>query len=208
MTMATRGLGDDVFPAVLGAAQSGDQEAFRALFRAHQPHLLRYLRALSGEDADDIAGDTWVNVVRGLRTFSGSEPEFRAWLFTIARRRRSDRAKAQRRRPAAVLVDPLVDPLTAQSQLDSPTNESVEDAVGEIISTEAALRLVRRLPREQAEVVLLRHLAGFDVAQTAEILGKTPGAVRILAHRGLRRLADELGGRRTEMGPVSRGVTR
>jgi RNA polymerase sigma-70 factor (ECF subfamily) len=57
------------------------------------------------------------------------------------------------------------------------------------MGTEEALRLVRALPPEQAEVVVLRAIAGLDVHQVAELVGKTPGAVRVLAHRGLRRLA-------------------
>jgi RNA polymerase sigma-70 factor (ECF subfamily) len=65
--------------------------------------------------------------------------------------------------------------------------------VEELFSTEAALTLIRTLPRDQAEAVLLRHVAGLDVARTAEVLGKRPGAVRVAAHRGLRRLATLLG---------------
>jgi RNA polymerase sigma-70 factor (ECF subfamily) len=51
------------------------------------------------------------------------------------------------------------------------------------------LALVRTLPPDQAEVILLRVVAGMDNTQVAGLLGKTPGAVRVLSHRGLRRLA-------------------
>lgn len=197
-------LGEEAFAVALAGAQVGDEDAFRALFRAYQPRLLRYLRALVGAEAEDVASETWANVIRGLRRFSGGEPDFRAWLFTIARRRRADIAKALHRRPNPVLVDPVESP----DRLDSTAPDTVENAVGEILSTEAAVRLVGRLPREQAEVVLLRHLAGFDVATTADILGKSPGAVRILAHRGLRRLADLVGGAPDPAQRVSGGVTR
>jgi RNA polymerase sigma-70 factor (ECF subfamily) len=50
----------------------------------------------------------------------------------------------------------------------------------------------RTLPRDQAEVVLLRVVAGLDVAQVATITGKRPGTVRVVAHRALRRLARRL----------------
>jgi RNA polymerase sigma-70 factor, ECF subfamily len=53
--------------------------------------------------------------------------------------------------------------------------------------------VIAQLPHDQAEVVLLRVLAGLGVEQVARILGKRPGAVRVLAHRGLRRLAERLG---------------
>jgi RNA polymerase sigma-70 factor (ECF subfamily) len=64
--------------------------------------------------------------------------------------------------------------------------------VEEMFSTEAALELIKTLPRDQAEAVLLRHVAGLDVARAAEVLGKRPGAVRVAAHRGLRRLSGML----------------
>jgi RNA polymerase sigma-70 factor (ECF subfamily) len=62
----------------------------------------------------------------------------------------------------------------------------------ETLSTEAALTLLAGLPQAQAEVVLLRVVVGLDVAQVARIAGKPPGTVRVLVHRGLRRLAKQL----------------
>jgi len=63
----------------------------------------------------------------------------------------------------------------------------------EDISTEAALALIATLPREQAEIVVLRVVVGLDAPQVARVVGKSPGAVRIAAHRGLRTLAARLG---------------
>jgi RNA polymerase sigma-70 factor, ECF subfamily len=71
-------------------------------------------------------------------------------------------------------------------------------------STRAALALIAQLPRDQAEVVALRVLGGLGVAEVARITGKRPGAVRVLAHRGLRRLAKRL----EAAGLAERGVTR
>jgi RNA polymerase sigma-70 factor (ECF subfamily) len=59
----------------------------------------------------------------------------------------------------------------------------------ENLGTERALALVRRLPKQQAEVILLRVVAGLDTEQVASLIGCTQGAVRVAAHRGLRRLA-------------------
>jgi RNA polymerase sigma-70 factor (ECF subfamily) len=70
-------------------------------------------------------------------------------------------------------------------------------------STRAALALVAELPPDQAEVVALRVLGSLEAAEVARILGKRPGAVRVLAHRGLRRLA-----KRMEAAGLVRGVTR
>jgi RNA polymerase sigma-70 factor (ECF subfamily) len=65
----------------------------------------------------------------------------------------------------------------------------VADEYEESEATSAALALVGTLPPDQAEAIVLRVVAELDAAQTARLLGKSPGAVRVLTHRGLRRLA-------------------
>lgn len=172
------------FDRTLRAAQAGDEEAFVRLFRGVQPVLLRYLTALGGPLAEDAAADAWVNVVRGLKDFSGDEAGWRAWVLTIGRARLVDAQRRAARTPIPVDVeDELADRAAA---------DDVLAAAQELVSTEAAVALVRRLPQDQAEAVLLRHLAGLDVATAARVLGKTPAAVRVCTHRGLRRLADLL----------------
>ena len=85
------------FSVTLASAQGGDETAFACLFRDVQPALLRYLRVITPE-AEDVAGETWLQVVKGLPGFRGGEEAFRAWLFTIARHRAVD---AGRSGPAA-----------------------------------------------------------------------------------------------------------
>src|SRR5215207_3538673 len=75
---------------------------------------------------------------------------------------------------------------------ERPGPEDTEAAVLAEDETEAALARIAALPPVQAEVVLLRVLAGFEVADVAEIVGKKPGAVRVLQHRALQRLAEQL----------------
>lgn len=193
------------FDRLLAAARDGDEGSFVELFRSIQPALLRYLTTMSGPAADDIAGDTWMSVVRGLDRFTGDEAGWRAWVFTIAHARLRDAQRRVARAPAAVGVE----------ELDSrPSGVDVAAEVEGMFSTEGALRLVGTLPREQAEAVLLRHVVGLDVPETARVLGKRPGAVRVAAHRGLRRLAEMLdgGGRSADEGGVTetgrRPVTR
>ena len=175
-------LGDD-FPNVLAAARRGDEEAFARLWRDTQPSLLRYLR-VGGPVADDVAADTWVCVIEGLGRFRGDERGFRAWLFTIARRRQADRHRAAARRP----VTPASD--RGLEEVAGPGDPV--DVVAAALGTEAAIRIIAALPPDQAEVVALRVIADLDVRQVARIVGKRPGAVRVLSHRGLRRLAELL----------------
>ena len=64
----------------------------------------------------------------------------------------------------------------------------------ENMATEAAMSLLSRLPQHQAEVIMLRVVAGLDTEVVAEMLGRSPGAVRVAAHRGLKKLATLLSG--------------
>ncbi len=168
------------FGVTLASAQAGDEAAFACIFRDVQPALLRYLRMIA-PDPDDVAGDTWLQVVAGLGRFRGDEQAFRAWLFTIARHRAADAGRIRVRRPAVPL-----DLSDAAQQLTSP---DAADQALEAASTRAAITLIASLPQDQAEIIMLRVVVGLEASDVARIVGKTPGAVRVAAHRGLRRLA-------------------
>ncbi|WP_276328943.1 RNA polymerase sigma factor, partial [Amycolatopsis lexingtonensis] len=73
--------------AALERARHGDEEAFRALYRAVQPGLCRYLRVLVGQDAEDVASEAWLQITRDLASFRGDLDGFRAWTATIGRHR-------------------------------------------------------------------------------------------------------------------------
>jgi Sigma-70 region 2 len=85
------------FASLLAAAQTGSESAFTRLWRDANPALLRYLRVIAPGAEEDIAAETWVRVVRGLRSFRGDEQEWRAWLFTTARHRTIDLARHRSR---------------------------------------------------------------------------------------------------------------
>jgi RNA polymerase sigma-70 factor (ECF subfamily) len=174
----------DDFDALLAGAKRGDEGCFVLLFRSIQPALLRYLGVLGGPLADDVAGETWVSVVKGLDRFCGDEAGWRSWVFTIAHARLRDAQRKLGRVPVPVPDEELH---AEVSRID------VWGEVQEILSTDDALRLIARLPRDQAAAVMLRHVVGLDVAQTAGVLGKRAGAVRVSVHRGLRRLAELVG---------------
>jgi RNA polymerase sigma-70 factor, ECF subfamily len=172
------------FDEALTAAQTGDEAAFAILWRALHPALLRYLRVLAPEAAEDIGSECWLQVMRSLRRFKGDEAGFKAWLFTIARNKVTDWRRHEKRRP----TDPLEDRVADETMAVDDT----EDAVLARIGTEAALRLIAELPPDQAEIIMLRVVAAMDVADVARIVHKSPGAVRVTSHRALRRLRDAL----------------
>lgn len=170
--------------AAVRAARDGDQEAFRLLYREVQPGLLRYLRGLVGEDAEDLASETWLQVARDIRAFRDEGAGFRAWAVTVARHRALDHLRRNQRRPSATLpADVLV-------ELADPLDTA--DEVVRLESTNATVALIATLPRDQAEAVLLRVVVGLDAKTAAQVMGKRPGAVRTAAWRGLRTLAERL----------------
>jgi RNA polymerase sigma-70 factor (ECF subfamily) len=149
-----------------------------------QPRLLRYIRVAAPGAAEDLASETWLGIIRGIGRFRGSEPAFQAWVFTIARHQVFDWRRRAARKPTQDLpVTGLAEPVAP----DDPAADAVEGA-----STRAALALIATLPPDQAEAIALRVVAGLEVHRVAELMGKRPGAVRVLTHRGLRRLAARL----------------
>ena len=164
---------------------AGDDEAFRTVYRALQPPLLRYLTVLVGvADAEDMASEAWSQAFRDLDRFSGGADGFRGWVTTIGRNRALDHLRRNSRRPVS---DQPVEDL-----VDLPDSADVElDTLGRV-NSEAILGLIASLPREQAEAIMLRTVLGFDAPTAARILGKRPGAVRAAAHRGLKQLAKKI----------------
>ncbi len=164
----------------LARARAGDEAGFLELWRSLQPRLLRLLAVLGCDDPDDVASETWLQVVRDLHRFSGGEDDFRRWLFAIGRNRAVDAARARARRPASPVatgLDILAD------------DQHVEDQVLDGLSVQGAVAILARLSPDQAEAVALRVIAGLDTTQVAKILGKSAGAIRVALHRGLKALA-------------------
>jgi RNA polymerase sigma-70 factor, ECF subfamily len=176
-------LGDE-FPPILARAVAGDQKAFEVLWRSTHPRLVRYLRVLCGAQAEDVASEAWLKAIRALDSFDGDEQGFRGWLVVIARNHARDLARFDARRPETLSPDPTPD----HGGLEPDTADVAMDR----LSTRAALSLVASLPPAQAEMVALRVVIGLDVAEVAAIVGRSPGAVRVAVHRGLRTLADTL----------------
>jgi RNA polymerase sigma-70 factor, ECF subfamily len=173
--------------AAVRAARDGNQEAFRVLYREVQPALLRYLRGLVGnnaQDAEDLASETWLQIARDVRSFRDEGTGFRGWAAGIARHRALDHLRRDQRRPVAVL------PVEVLRELPDP-RDTAGTAI-DLAATNATIALIATLPRDQAEAVLLRVVVGLDAEVAARVMGKRAGAVRTAAWRGLRTLATKL----------------
>ncbi len=169
------------FDDLLDRAQGGDPLAFGEIWRDAQPMLLRYLRVLAGGDAEDVASVAWMRVIESLDRFSGTEAGFRRWLVTVARNHYIDQVRSAGSRR----VD-LTDDIESYDHGNADTDPAA--LVAAKMSSQSAIDLIARLPKPQAELITLRVVMGLDVADVAEVTGRTPGAVRVAVHRALRRL--------------------
>lgn len=169
----------------VAAAKAGQEWALVALYRRFHPALLRYLRAHAAGAEEDLASEVWLELARGLANFDGDVDALGRFAFTIARRRAIDHGRKQVRR--------RIDPVIRSDLEELPDRGDPEADVVDRLAGDAAVdRIVALLPKDQAEIVLLRVVAGLSVAEVAEIVGRRPAAVSVLQHRALRRLARHL----------------
>jgi RNA polymerase sigma-70 factor (ECF subfamily) len=145
-------------------------------------------------EAEDATERTFLSALAGLQTFEErARPEdgrdastFRVWLFRIARNVVAERRRRWRRRPEAPL----------DVARDAPDPVDVERAVLDRESALDAWRAVDRLSGDRRRAVILRFVHEMSTAEIAEVLDRSEGAVRVLIHRGLRGVAQDLRARR------------
>lgn len=176
------------FGALLAAARHGDDPAMATLFRTMHPRLIRFLRAQESRAAEDLAGEVWMAVAKGITSFEGDAIAFRAWVFSIARRRVADHRRKGIRQDTHAVDAATLERLPA-------SDDTGQRAVDGLSGQDAAALVTATLPPDQAEVVLLRVLADLGVEEVAEIMGRSANWVRVTQHRALRKLADRLGPR-------------
>jgi RNA polymerase sigma-70 factor (ECF subfamily) len=177
---------DAQFADLVAEARLGDSDAVAAIWRAEYPRLVRVLRGLVGDSAEDVASQTWLEIMGLLSRFEGDERGFRALQFTIARRRAADHRRSMRRKPAEPMAP--IDLATAAPLRGTPDIDLTAAVEGD----EAVALIRAMLPAHQAEIVLLRVVGGLGVDEVARIVGRSPGAVRVQQHRALKRLADRM----------------
>lgn len=162
------------FPVVLGAAQADEPWAYERLYRSLSPTVCGYLRLQGVHDPEDLTSEVFLGAFRAIRSFSGDEAGFRSWVFTIAHRRVTDERRANGHRP-----------LLADAEPPERAGGDVEEEALRRLSAERVRALCAGLAPDQADVLLLRVVSGFTVDVIADVLGKTPGAVKALQRRGL-----------------------
>lgn len=172
--------------ALVRRAQTGDMEAFSALFDRYYDVVFRYVlfRMNDRTLAEDITQETFLRALRRITSVTYQGRDIGAWFVTIARNLIFDHVKSSRYRLESTTAD-MVD-------LSPPTDDGPEQRVLDLTTNEELLRCVKKLNPDQQECIALRFLQGLSVAETAAIMDRNEGAVKALQHRAVRRLAQLL----------------
>jgi RNA polymerase sigma-70 factor (ECF subfamily) len=171
-------------------AKAGDRGALNALLERHLSTVYRYVSVKIGPghpDVDDIVQDTLIGAARSVSGMRGtSKAQVAGWLLAIASHKVADHLRERYRHPQESLEGGVGEKLVDRAQ---PVDEVV-------VARDRAERLrlaLRELTPEQEEVLILRFLLGFGIAEVAEITGRPPGAVKSMQHRALASLLEQLG---------------
>ncbi len=173
-------------PAVEAARR--DLRQFEALYRKYvgQVYSFALYELRDRNAAEDLTAQVFLQALAALPRFgwrAGESGTFRAWLFRIARNAASNERRSRRRHPdgpldvAAFLPGTGADPATVAAERDE---------------LERAWSAVSRLPDDRRRAVILRFVEEMPTSEIATALGRSEGAVRVLLHRALRAVADEL----------------
>ncbi len=209
-------------PDLIARARAGDKDAFARLYTAHRAALLRYVQARvhNRQTAEDLVQEVFVRALRRIDAFAWTGRDIGAWLVTIARNLVYDHAKAGARCEVpvegtelrALVYAGTTDMVAVQGVSRCPSAEDtylwgLPDADSEDI--DAVRGAVLRLNHEQRLVVAARYWCDLPVAEAAELLGKTVGAVKSTQNRAFHTIRREVAAARAERATAGRaGVGR
>lgn len=168
-------------PYLTKQARDGDAAAVRALYEAFVGEIYGYVYNQLGnvQDAEDVTSETFLRLVRGLRDYRG-ESSFRTWLYAIAHNCVRDHWRARGRQDTSPLDDELDEEpiLTRGAPADNPR------------ATELGHAVLALLPPHYRRVLELRIMDERSIQDVADELGLTPGNVKVIQHRAIKKAAD------------------
>ncbi|MBW8881060.1 MAG: sigma-70 family RNA polymerase sigma factor [Asticcacaulis sp.] len=159
------------------AAQAGDAQAYRRLLGAMRPWLLSYFRRrLKGGDSEDLVQMTLLSLHEKRHTYDATAP-FMPWIAAVARHKLIDYVRKHGRHVHVELDEAM----------------GVEDGLQPDLAARDVKVLLDQLPKEQARVIGLHKLNELSVEETASATGKSASAVKVIVHRGLKKLQNLVG---------------
>ena len=181
--------------ALVTLAQQGDGEAFGQIYDKYVDSVYRYLyyRVGSPQLAEDLTSETFVRALRRIDSFRWQGKDIGAWFVTIARNLVADHFKSSRFKLEMSTADILDADHTGSVNHGSVNHGSVARATEEIVLDRLRdaelLGAVKQLRPDQQECIVLRFLQGLSVAETADVMGRSQGAIKQLQLRAVRSLA-------------------
>lgn len=169
---------------VLAAAQEGAEWAWELLIRDLSAPLVGFFRVRGADDPEDLAGEVFHDVARGIGGFVGNQAGFRSWVFVIAHRRLVDSRRRKGRRRE--------DPQPMDRFAGSWSEQSAEETAMQRFATGEVVRLLAVLTPDQREVLALRVVVGLSLEETARVVGKRVGAVKALQRRAIAAVRREI----------------
>ncbi|QLH23513.1 sigma-70 family RNA polymerase sigma factor [Streptomyces sp. Rer75] len=175
--------------ALVGRAVEGDEQATHDLLAHVHPLALRYCRTrlsrLPGDArhfVDDLAQEVCLAVLCALPRYRDTGKPFEAFVVAIASHKVADLQRAAMRHPGSTAVP--------SDEMPEQPDDSLGPEERALLSSDAewAKKLLANLPENQRELVLLRVAVGLTAEETGQMLGMSPGAVRVAQHRALSRL--------------------
>jgi RNA polymerase sigma-70 factor (ECF subfamily) len=167
-------------------AAQANRAAFAVLYRRYLDRVYGYAFYQLGDhhDAEDATERIFLAALRALPGFRDQGSTFRAWLFRIAHNTvvNAHRSRSRRR------TDPIPDWFERPAPDADPAR-----LVAQADELREVRRAIERMPDDRRQVILLRFVDELSTAEIAEVLDRSPGAVRVLLHRSLRDLAARLG---------------
>lgn len=170
---------------ILARAAQGDRDAFGELYAKYVTRIFNYVYYRTGNvhDAEDLTARVFHRALHHIHGYTDRGLPFSAWLYRIAHNLIANWHRDRYRHQEI----PLDDAVKVQSRSEHP-----ENAVMQTQETESLLRLIRHLPAERQNLLVLKFVEHLSNAEIGAIMGRSEGAVKSLYHRTLLSLRDEL----------------
>ena len=170
---------------LIRSAVGGDSSAFGSLYDRYQPAIYRFIvvKVGSREEAEDITHHVFLSAWTKVRTYKHRGHPFSSWLYQIARNMVIDHYRARKDDVSLDKLDPESSVIPAVAQFDLATKMQLEKVH----------RAIAELKPDYQDVIILRFIEDLPLRETAAILKKSEGAVKLTQHRAVRELKKKLG---------------
>lgn len=169
----------------LALASQGDREAFGVLYDEYADRIYNYIYYRTGNtlDAEDLTARVFYRAMRHITNYTDRGLPFSAWLYRIAHNLVANWHRDSSRRKEVALDD---------GYRANKGDEHPEVALMQSEDENALLRLIRNLPEERQQLLILKFVEHMSNAEIGEIMDRTEGAIKSLYHRTLLSLRDEI----------------